>query len=226
MDYDIPDEEDRKYRDFEEYNLRKKYDQYLKLAKTEKEMQVFFEINPIFLPGLYDRHNGPLGDVVISKLGLAEEYETDFAFLSIDSARIQITLIEIESPRLKIFRNSDHHFTSTFNKAMQQMRDWIEWVQTHQAHLKEVLRDVYFGSVFRNQHVMTKVIVVAGRRKDVERNSIREKRWAGLNASIANNEVVTYDHLAYGMVPSFYLLKNLICRPKRYVMQTLRHIRF
>jgi hypothetical protein len=44
-------------------------------------MQLFFEINPIVLPGLWDRHNGPIGNVVISKLKLANEYETDFAFI-------------------------------------------------------------------------------------------------------------------------------------------------
>ena len=225
MDYEVPDEEDRKYGDFEERNLRKKYQQYLRLAKTEKEMQVFLESNPIFLPGLYDRHNGPLGEVIISKLSLGNDYVTDFAFLSVDSARIQITLIEIESPTAKIFRDSDSQFTASFNKAMQQMRDWMQWCHANQTHIKDILRDVYFGSVFRNQIVSTKVILVAGRRKDVERNSQREKRWSGLNASIVNNEVVTYDHLAFGMVANYYLLKNLICRPKRYVMHTLRHVK-
>jgi hypothetical protein len=223
---EFPDQDEIKYRNFEEHNLRKKYYQYLKTVRTEKQMQVFLEANPIFLPGLYDRHHGPLGDVIISKLGLSNDYVTDFAFLSVDSARIQITLIEIESPTMKIFRDSDNQFTAPFNKAIQQMRDWVEWFHANQTHAKDVLRDVYFGSVFRNQHVTIKVILVAGKRRDIERNSQREKRWAGLNASIGNNEVVSYDHLAFGMVANYYLIKNLICRPKRYVMQTLRHIKF
>lgn len=211
-----------KYGEFEADFLRKKYLAFLKQAKSEKQMQLFFEINPIMLPCLYDRHNGPVGNVVISKLKLANEFETDFAFISEDSGRSQITLIEIESPSIKIFRNSDNQFTSTFNKAVQQMRDWVTWFHSNQTYAKDLFRNIYHRGIFRYQHVSTKVILIAGRRDHIRRNSQREKRWAGLNVSIEPNVVITYDHLAYGMTIDLNILRKLICRPQRYIDNELR----
>jgi hypothetical protein len=211
-----------KYKEFERGFLQKKYLEYLRQAKTEKQMQLFFETNPIVLPGLYARHNGPLGNVVISKLKLANEYETDFAFISKDSATVQITLIEIESPTLKVFRDSDDQFTSTFNKAVQQIRDWTTWFVSNPTYAKDLFREIYFRSVFSHQHVTTKVILIAGRREQIEKTSKREKRWAGLNASIGQNEVITYDHLAHGMIIDIDTLRKLICRDRRYIANELR----
>lgn len=220
------DKDEGRYEDFEHAFLCKKYSAFLKTARTEKEMQLFFETNPIFLPGLHDRHNGPLGDVVISKLRLADEYVTDFAFLSVDSAKVQITLIEIESPSIKVFRDSDDQYTSAFNKALQQLRDWSLWIQSNQAFIKDKLREIYFNNVFRQQCVTAKIILVAGRRKDIHKFSKREKRWSGLNASLLPHEVLSYDHLTFGVVPNLYLLQNLICRDRRYIEQTLRNVRY
>ena len=182
--------DEKKYEDFEFNFLRKKYIEFLKRAKTERQMQLFLETNPIILPGLFSRHNGPVGKVVISKIKLANEYETDFAFISVDSARAQITLIEIESPNIKLFRTSDNQFTSPFNKAVQQMRDWTTWFHSNQTYAKDLFRNIYHRGIFRYQHVSTKVILIAGRRDQIRRNSQREKRWAGINASVVPNEVI------------------------------------
>jgi hypothetical protein len=216
------DKNELKYGEFEGNFLRKKYLEYLRQAKTEKEMQLFFETNPIVLPGLYARHNGPLGNVVISKLRLANEYETDFAFISEDSARIQVTLIEIESPTLKVFRDSDDQFVSAFNRAVQQMRDWTTWFDANPTYAKDLFREIYFRTLFKHRHVSTKVILIAGRREEIEKSPKREKRWAGLNASIGQNEVITYDHLAQGMIIDLDILRKLICRERRYIANELR----
>lgn len=223
---DCPNKTNKEYAKFEEDFLRKKYLTFLKQANNEKQMQSFLEANPILLPGLYGFHNGPLGDVVVSQLSLGNEYRTDFGFISTNSANSRVTLIEIESPRIKIFRNCDDRFTASFNKAVQQMRDWILWSQDHQKDIMNSFRDTYFSSVFRHQYVSTQIILVAGRRGEVKDNIQREKRWAGLNKSMEPHVIMTYDRLADIIVMNYHLLKNLICRPKRHVMQTLRHIRF
>jgi len=221
-DISFSDKEVKQYEDFEFNYRRKKYIEFLKQAKTERQMQLFLETNPIILPELFSRHNGPVGNVVISKLKLANEYETDFAFISVDSARAQIILIEIESPSVKIFRDSDNQFTSAFNKAVQQVRDWVTWFHLNQTYAKDLFRNIYHRGIFRYQHVSTKVILIAGRRDQIRRNSQREKRWAGLSASIEPNEVITYDHLAYGMTVDLNILRKLICRPQRYIANELR----
>ncbi len=220
------DEDQIIYSQFEDNYLRKKYADFLKQAKNERQMHLFFEDNPIFLPSLNDRHNGPLGNVVITKLRLADEYETDFAFLSVDSARTQITLIEIESPTIKVFRDSDDHFTSAFNKAVQQMRDWKAWFRNNQTYIKDRFREIYFNMVFRNQHVATKIILIAGRRSYIKKNPRREKRWVELNESIKPDEIVTYDHLLYGLSGDYDLQRKLVSMPQRYIAHELkRHFR-
>lgn len=221
-----PDKNEKEHAKFEADFLRKKYLSYLKQAQNEKQMQSFLEANPILLPGLYNFHNGPLGDVVISQPSLGNEYRADFGFISTNSANSRVTLIEIESPSIAIFRNCDDRFTASFNKAVQQMRDWILWSQDHQKEIMNSFRDTYFNNVFRHQYVSTQVILIAGRRNEINRTVQREKRWAGLNKSMEPHVIMTYDRLADIIVMNYHLLKNLICRPKRYVMQTLRHIRF
>jgi len=206
---------------FEQESLRKKYFEYLKKAEDESDMQYFFENNPMLLPGLYDLHNGPLGDVVISKLKLANEYETDFAFITVNSSTAQITFIEIESPKLKIFRGSDNQFTSGFNRSLQQARDWTLWVHQNPAFIKDLFREIYFRDVFRMQRVISRTIIVAGRRVDIYKNPQREKRWAGINHEAEPNIVVSYDRLGEWIHLNPRLLQ-LVCRPRRDISQLLR----
>lgn len=220
---ELLDEKQLSYLHFEQESLRKKYIEYLDKAQSESEMHYFFETNPIILPGLYDLHNGPVGDVIISKLQLSNEYVTDFAFISVNSATAQITLIEIESPTMQVFRESDNLFTSDFNRTLQQVRDWTLWVQQNPTYVKDLFRDIYFKGIFRHQRVISRTIVVAGRRNDIQKNSQREKRWAGINQEAEPNEIMSYDRLADTLFVNPSLLQKLVCRPKRYISQILRN---
>lgn len=216
------DENQRRYLHFEKESLRKKYIEYLDTAQRESEMHYFFETNPILLPGLYNLHNGPVGNVVISKLQLSNEFETDFAFISVDSATAQITLIEIESPTMQVFTKSDNLFTSGFNRTLQQIRDWSLWVQHNSTYVKDLFREIYFKNIFRHQRVVSKAIVVAGRRIDIQKNSQREKRWAGINHEAAPNAIMSYDRLAETLLMNPRLLQDLVCKPRTYISNILR----
>lgn len=216
------DEQQRSFLQFERESLRRKYFEFLNSARSETEMHYFFEANPIVLPGLHDLHNGPVGDVVISKLQLSNEFETDFAFICCDSATAQITLIEIESPTIRVFRDSDNLFTSVFNRTLQQIRDWSLWVQQNSTYVKDLFREIYFKNIFRHQRVKSRAIVVAGRRCDVQRNSQREKRWAAINQEVDPNAVMSYDRLGEILIMNPSLLQNLVCRPRRYISQIVR----
>ena len=210
------------YLRFEQEALRKKYLEYLERAQSEAEMHYFFETNPIVLPGLCDLHNGPLGEVVISKLQLSNEYVTDFAFISVNSANAQITLVEIESPTMQLFRDSDNLFTSKFNRTQLQVRDWTLWIEQNATYVKDLFREIYFKGVFRHQRVVSRSIIVAGRRREIQVNSQREKRWAGISQQGGHVEVMSYDRLAETLSVNPVLLQELICRPRRYISQILR----
>ena len=215
------DETQKDYLRFEERFLRKKFSAYLESAKNEAEMQYFFEVNPAFLPGLYDFHNGPLGNVVISKLQLGNDFVTDFALISVNSAAAQITLIEIESPKTPIFRNSDDQFSSSFNKAYQQVRDWGLWAEQNATYLKDRFRQIYSRGIFRFRKVVVQRILVAGRRSEIQRTSLREKRWAGINHD-PHISVMSYDRLNDMFMLNPRILNELICRPEGYISRVLK----
>lgn len=189
------DDTQRAYIEFEHGALRSKYLAYLDTAHNEAQMQYFLEANPILIPGLYDLHNGPVGNVVVSKLQLANEFVTDFAFISSNSAIAQVTLIEIESPVTTLFRDSDSEFTASFNKSFQQVRDWALWAEQHSTFLKDIFRAVYHKNIFRYQKIATRCILVTGRRAEVQASPKHEKRWASVNHDAAA-VVMTYDRLA------------------------------
>lgn len=215
------DDTQRDFLRFEEDASREKYLKYLEVAKSEAAMQYFFESNPAFLPGLYDKHNGPLGQVVISKLKLGNDFVTDFAFLSINSAEAQITFIEIESPLAHVFREKDDLFSSSFNRAYQQVRDWGLWADQNATYLKDIFRSTYYRNVFRYQKVTFQRILVVGRRSEIQSSPQREKRWASVNHDpfIA---VMSYDRLADNFSLNPTVLKKLTCCPARYIASLLK----
>src|SRR4051812_41127172 len=65
---------------------------------TEALVQDFLERHPTLLPGLMDLHNGPLHDIILTKLPLGSDYQTDFAFVTRHSMALQFTFVEIEAP--------------------------------------------------------------------------------------------------------------------------------
>ena len=204
------DEEQRGLVEFEERQLRSKYEKFLRTASSESQMQYFLEANPILIPGLYDLHNGPVADAVVSKLRLGDEYVTDIAFISENSAVCQITLVEIESPVIQIFRKSDGLFTAEFSRALQQLRDWDQWCAQNPVHLKDTFRRIYHRSMFRHQRVVVRCVLVAGRRIQVTRSERREQRWGGINNNLSV-VVMTYDRLLDHMSFNPRLLQKLRC---------------
>lgn len=201
------DDNQRNFILFEERSLREKYLNYLETAQNETAMQYFLESNPVFLPGLYDRHNGPLGQAVISKLKLGTEFVTDFAFISENSAEAQITLIEIESPSVPIFRTSDGQFSASFHGAYQQVRDWGLWADQNGTYLKDLFHGIYYRSLFKYRKVVVRRVLVAGRRAEVRRSPQHEKRWAGVNHD-PNISVMSYDRLADNFLLNPTVLKE------------------
>lgn len=164
--------------------------QHLCTDPDEHQMQHFIEENPkIFCGSLY-----VLGNGVISKFPLGTEYVTDFAFVNPTSGAAYLHLVEIESPRKKIF-NQDDSFTSGFNQGLQQVRDWMIWstrnnqiIQHQLEPLRQKSNDVILNYVARG-------VLIYGRAEEI--NSVkRQERWEGLIQSNPLIKVRTYDGVA------------------------------
>jgi hypothetical protein len=162
---------------------------------SESTVQDFLERHPSLLPGLVDLHNGPLHDVVVTKLPLGVDFKTDFAFVSRHSMALQFTFVEIEAPSKLIF-NGDGSFTQDFNHARQQVADWVAWAQKHINELMEIFSSMFETYDAAADQKTVRGYLVYGRRDEVETDRLRRERWQSISVSTDKQvAVMTYDRL-------------------------------
>lgn len=122
--------------------------------------------------------------LVISKLKMGSELETDFVTLSDGfSNGNQFELIEIKQPGTKLF-TSKGLMTADFNRAVQQIRDWKRWLIDNPTWLRKYLPTISTRVVF-NSHLKFKIVI--GRRLsnpfEIEkRNQIAEEIGAEIRS--------------------------------------------
>ena len=158
-------------------------------------VQDFLEQHPGLLPGLWDLHNGPLHDVVVTKLPLGSDYQTDFAFITRHSMALQFTLIEIEAPSKRIF-NKDGSFSQEFNHSRQQVADWVAWAQRNMNGLLDMFAPMFETYDVAEDQKEVRGYLVYGRREEVEADRLRKERWQSIQVSTDKRVMVmTYDRL-------------------------------
>lgn len=169
----------------------------LKEANREQEIQDYLEHRPELLPGLFDFHNGPLHDVVISKFPLGADFKCDFAFLTRNSMQLQFTFIEIEEPNKPIF-NKDDSFTKEFNQARQQIADWGIWAEKNLHTLIEMFSPMFEYYPVENDSKDFRFYLIYGRRAEVEMSKKRKERWSGIQPNSASKSIVmSFDRLRF-----------------------------
>ena len=67
---------------FDKNRILEDWDKVLSEAKNERDLQIFLEKHPFMLPGLYDYHQGPVHDVIVTQFPLGSDFVADFAFLT------------------------------------------------------------------------------------------------------------------------------------------------
>lgn len=137
---------------------------------------------------LYDNAGLFLGNtdchLVISKLKLGSELETDFVTLTDGfSNGNKFNLIEIKQPNVKLFTDKGL-MSSDFNKATQQVRDWKRWLIDNPSWFKKFLPTIS-TRVISQSHL--KFTIIIGRRltnpRDIEkRNQIAEEIGAEIRS--------------------------------------------
>jgi len=110
-----------------------RYGEVLDAATHEKDMQAFFEEHPPLLPfGFPDfTGHGPHPRALISQpelVGLGSR-QPDFLWLTRDSAELRPVLIEIEKPTKRwATTGKDPQQTADLSQALNQLRQWREWM--------------------------------------------------------------------------------------------------
>lgn len=174
--------------------LADRFEAVLDQAQSEQEVHEFFETHPQMLPDVGYYHNGPRGDIVVSKLPLGNDFVTDFAFVSENSQMVQFTCIEIESPNKRLFnRGSD--FSRAYLDAKQQLSDWNLWAQQN---VRQAMRMFgRLGNWLPEEYysISLECILIIGRRSEI--NTLKRKqRWAAEFAlRQASFHIMTYDRL-------------------------------
>jgi hypothetical protein len=179
----------------------------LRSGAREAELQKHLERHP----SLVAAEHAIWPFAVISKLPLGADFVTDFVYFWSNSTGTHAMLTEIEAPTLRVFTEDDQ-FTSDFNRALQQLRDWRRWCADNHETLDntfEPLSDIdEFGGVVPSfRYVHTRLI--AGRRKEVLADARRRSRWETLvNDVIGERYLRTWDGFAESLSGALELDNN------------------
>lgn len=156
----------------------------------EEDIHGFIERHPWVITGV----NTLDSDIVISKLPLGADHVPDFAYFWRRSGGGFLELVEIESPRLKVF-TADDEFTSRFNHAVQQLADWEDWCLRHQDAINLLVEPLFYQGILAGLPNFTRVrtLLIAGRRSNALANSRRKKRWEKKVNEIGGRTIRTWE---------------------------------
>ncbi|SHN45108.1 Shedu anti-phage system protein SduA domain-containing protein [Chitinophaga sp. CF418] len=151
-------------------------------ALKEKDYQEFLRTHPAIFLTIIESY------LVISKLKLGSDYETDFVVVREGYSDGTIyELIEIESPHTKLF-DSSGKLSSKFNSALQQIRDWKRWLIDNKSQFKKILPTIN-TKVLQNSRLQFKIII--GRRTD-DLLELEKRRQIAETEKI---EIISFDRL-------------------------------
>lgn len=129
----------------------------------------------------------------LPKFRLGSEYETDFLILEVNSLGLHVTLIELEPPTSKPF-NKNGTFSRRLNQAVNQIYDWMAWIDKNRSYFKESLRT--HSRRYISERLLTlssiNAKVIIGRRHHLN-DRFNSKRQALFKKSCI--EITNYDRL-------------------------------
>lgn len=176
----------------------RQYKNLLDNAKSESELQSFFEENPSFVPGAWTpgtkSGHYPLHCALISQPKLQGSITRipDFMWIATHSAGWYPTIIEIESPFKKIFKSNGQP-TSDFTQARNQLEQWKTWFN-NPSNLLQFLEQYQIPDYMRNERQMKlHMILIYGRRKEFDSDAKKSKDRLSLLPD--GMELMSYDRL-------------------------------
>jgi len=187
-------------------NLKQQYLNLLDTYENEQDLQDFLEENTSFIPREFVQNHGIHELLVFRKLKLAENYTTDFFYLSKSSDDWNCVLIELEKPKSKFFKDGSNELHPNFLAGLDQIDRWRAWFSnsenkdyfTKQA-LSFIRRPMYENPCFM------KYVLVTGRREEYQDSS---QRRSMIRAKERDDfKIISFDSLMENFQnhPSLYL---------------------
>ena len=177
--------------------LKEKFIALLDKQGGEQEYQEFIEKNTALVPREFIQNHGVHMDLVFRKLSLADDYTTDFFYLSKSSADWNCVLIEIEKPQSRYFKDASNKFHSDFQAALEQINCWRAWF-SNRSNFDGFVNGTI--SLLREPRdwmwqnpCYIKYVLVHGRRTEFEGNEIRRRLISGQERD--DFHILSYDSL-------------------------------
>ena len=148
----------------------------------ERDYHSFLFSNPFFFLTILESY------LVISKLKLGSEYETDFVVVKEGYSDGTIyEFIEIESPHTKLFDSSGKP-SAKFNSALQQIKDWKRFLKNEKSFFKKFLPTTS-TKIINESKIKFKIII--GRSPITEEETEKRRQYAEEN----DIEILSFDRL-------------------------------
>ena len=164
--------------------LRARLRAYLNAAISEAPLQRFLEQNPLvlvrYLAGGHTRW-------VIPGLRLGSRFAPDFVIGEQHASRSRWTLVELESPSVKLF-TSDGDASRALGHAVGRIRSWRGWLHDHERYAREHLN---LAHVTGN----AQALILIGRRARLRPDDVQRRRDLEAVHKVA---IRTYDWLVDG----------------------------
>nr|WP_269452868.1 Shedu anti-phage system protein SduA domain-containing protein [Vibrio cholerae] len=162
---------------FDKKDVEKKLQQAFE-QNSEHELLSILKANSFLFYDLYDRKWGIRPN--FAEVPFGSKYRCDFCWLNDNSDGPEWVLVEIEKPKVKLFKQ-DGEPTSQLNHALEQVRSWDRYFSTNPNEKTRI-----FGSVARFRFVL-----VIGEKDDWGNNQAAV--WKSHNNANTNIEIRSMD---------------------------------
>nr|WP_246732173.1 Shedu anti-phage system protein SduA domain-containing protein [Rhizobium laguerreae] len=164
--------------------------------KREQEVQDFLEEHTELIPTISEVSAQVHMNSIISKFPLARGMITDYVFLTRNSGRWEITLVELEVPEKPIYLADVDRpsFSSDFTRAEAQVRQWKRYVENNRTQVIEALRPIMKPDMDPPNPVEFRYQLIIGR-SDTKNLTTERKEDFNKHQRESGIQVMTYDRV-------------------------------
>jgi hypothetical protein len=177
----------------------KEFADLLDRQEREQEYQAALEATPRLIPQEFVQNHGVHFSLIFRKLRLAENYTTDFFYLSKSSGDWNAVFIEIEKPSSRYFKDGCDEFHPDFLAGLSQINRWRAWLQTpgNADHMfSETLEPIWHPHPMRRNPRFYKFVLVTGRRSEYQNDDRKSRLINGVERE--DFKIISYDSLLDG----------------------------
>ncbi|MDR2865225.1 MAG: DUF4263 domain-containing protein [Spirochaetaceae bacterium] len=167
-----------------------------KNRQKEQIIQDYLESHSDMIPLNMILNHNVLYDFIFSKLPINSSCISDLCYITKSSVEYRIVLIELESPDKKIFTNnlSKMIFSSEFNAALQQIRDWKISLENDKSEILRILSPMLRMQREYNDPISFAYQLIIGRSFEYSNNEKKKKNILKIKEE-TDIDIMTYDSL-------------------------------